>query len=1258
MGERQELEGGTGTTGRGVGARMLRVLRFVLLVTGYASWLVLGAGVALDNSTWPERWIEEALSAELGPAVGAVEIDDVELDWTRRTVILSGVTLGDPDKSAKDLTLARLTARVGWSRTTGLRLERAEAAGGDLRISRALITGLEGLMESRPEREPKGLPELVVRDLSIAVETPEYGDVAVGRLDAALLSDPQHGARVTGRLIPALGRGTGAVFLTGNLTDDDVLEVRGAARAVPLAAEDLPDDRAFDLWRSLEISGVFDMEARATWKLGEDVLPTATARLALDHGGLTLPWLENASERRVRDLEAAFEVSFDPGEPLALWDRTAWRATGRAGARWEEIDLSCVGRLGQAATHGRLAEAWIHVPHLPLEGSTLDLAAGAHWMSDLWGALEPSGEVAMSYGIAFPNGWTPQDGIVDATERVLAVKPGGRADAAYAGWPAPGSSVRDQGFPLRLSQVEGRVHYVHRPGRQLAEEISLHGLRARHGDDLIDATCSLRQTPGWTRPPELRRSGPERFHLRAVSEGLTVGDHLAEAFRGLRGLEGCETLWMDYLPQGGRLGVRIEMLRNPEHPGMASEVEVLFHDVEARWADFAVPCDQVNGRLLLRSDGRGLEQGRAVTTLDLTGRTKQAGEAVRVLGRNEGGADGPGEATWAVRIDEMDLVGSQLREQLGIRDPETLARIEAAGLIGKGDVLVRANREASGYDQPISLEIGTTPGGVSFQPDIFPMLTDAASGRVLASWRAGPGAGPEFELRFGLLGSWAGAGAPLPVWYGGHFPLEGPTRIEVIGAGADPLDPRLLASLETALADQSEDPIDLEFKGVSSRGSIDFAASLEMAPGTTEVVGGGVVVQARLHELLFDGVSLFGDLQGPLSWNAVDNVWNGRLLTARLGRTAVALREVTFERLGRDGWRLDGRLAAEAVPIDREHLEVFLDARAVRTLLEEFDTTGRFDIKDGALSVIHRGGRSDVKFEGSLRIEDMRTVVGLPVEVRFAEDVELDLRIEAGRVRALARVGLLSGKVADRQLDDARLQLTYVEPRLTIEALDGAFEGGRLRSLAGRGGSTFFAIDLEPPFPFVFAGRMAQVEAGKLLRGIFNSSFANKGLVDATLQLRGDLDHLTGIEGAGEYELSESALWAVPVFQAVLSRLGFPTAATFSRMQGDYQIADGVITFPEMRLESDMMFLVGGGTIDFDGTLAHDFEVRYALLDQFGLLTRLLYVIQNSLLSLSVRGDMSRPAVVVRGLFSGFFGKPSVRQRLPLPSYGELPKRF
>ena len=95
-----------------------------------------------------------------------------------------------------------------------------------------------------------------------------------------------------------------------------------------------------------------------------------------------------------------------------------------------------------------------------------------------------------------------------------------------------------------------------------------------------------------------------------------------------------------------------------------------------------------------------------------------------------------------------------------------------------------------------------------------------------------------------------------------------------------------------------------------------------------------------------------------------------------------------------------------------------------------------------------------MQFEGVLRIENMASVIGVPIEVNFAEDVELDLRIEAGRVRALARVGLLSGKVADRLLDDARLQLTYVEPRLTIEGLDGAFEGGRLRSLAGRGGST------------------------------------------------------------------------------------------------------------------------------------------------------------------------------------------------------------
>ena len=86
---------------------------------------------------------------------------------------------------------------------------------------------------------------------------------------------------------------------------------------------------------------------------------------------------------------------------------------------------------------------------------------------------------------------------------------------------------------------------------------------------------------------------------------------------------------------------------------------------------------------------------------------------------------------------------------------------------------------------------------------------------------------------------------------------------------------------------------------------------------------------------------------------------------------------------------------------------------------------------------------------------------------------------------------------------------------------------------------------------------------------------------------------------------------------------------------------------------------MGEGSITFEGRLHHDLEVRYGLVDNLGPFTRLLYKIQNSLLRVSIRGDMSRPEVVLRGFFSQFFRRPSGQaRRLPLPPFSTLPERY
>ena len=61
---------------------------------------------------------------------------------------------------------------------------------------------------------------------------------------------------------------------------------------------------------------------------------------------------------------------------------------------------------------------------------------------------------------------------------------------------------------------------------------------------------------------------------------------------------------------------------------------------------------------------------------------------------------------------------------------------------------------------------------------------------------------------------------------------------------------------------------------------------------------------------------------------------------------------------------------------------------------------------------------------------------------------------------------------------------------------------------------------------------------------------------------------------------------------------------------------------------------------------------------RLGPFRRLLYGIQNSLLSISIRGDMARPRVLLRTPLSELLGTFSDFRALPLPDISELPERF
>jgi hypothetical protein len=389
-------------------------------------------------------------------------------------------------------------------------------------------------------------------------------------------------------------------------------------------------------------------------------------------------------------------------------------------------------------------------------------------------------------------------------------------------------------------------------------------------------------------------------------------------------------------------------------------------------------------------------------------------------------------------------------------------------------------------------------------------------------------------------------------------------------------------------------------------------------------------------------------------------VLQGERVTATLAATPIALTNARFEE--RDGgYVLETGIEAEGVPIDRAHLSAFFDEATITALLDELAWRGTVDLRDSKLVLSGSPSQSggEVHFRGDLVPHGMSIDFGVPIEVDSALVHIRDLVYRRDSVRATATVSELAGRVSDRRLEEAAFELVYDDPKLSLRALSGALEKGRIESLdQGAQGASAFEIDLVSPFDFGLRVALRDVEVGGLLRGLFESDFASRGKLSARLELEGDLRRLTGIHGTGRVSMRDTTLWSIPVVRDLLSQLGLDSTAVFESIETELAIDRGVIGMRDLKVSSPLLKLVGEGTLDFDGSLHHDLEVRYAILDQLGWFNRIFYAIQNSLARIAVRGDMARPRVELKGVLGSLRRAQPAGRDLPLPELAPLSARF
>ncbi len=1105
---------------------------------------------------------------------------------------------------------------------------------------------------------------------------------------------------------PAIGDegGYGTIWLSGTVGDDRVARVRGVAKSIQLSLDSLEHLAPVEALARFEPEALLDLSLEATYEIGRSLLPAVDCKVRVSDGGLVLPWLKSARSRPVKGVDLLAEVGFDAGEDGDPTRPSAWRAVGTLSAEWEELQGAAAFRAGTRAPENSDLEVWLDLPGAPLGERLSELSAGLEGIVEIDRMLAPQGSADVSIGVRLPSARVADQPVGRSLERLLLIRARGDASLAYHGGIDRRTGRRDVGFPLPVKRVVGDVTWSIRPEGRFPGQLAFYNMTGSHSGGPISVQGSLHFTPIWRFADEsLVDLVPTPFHLSVKSERLPLNQDFETAMIGLYGVPEVRELIPTWNPGGGSLDLNLELWRTIHRRELSMDLDAQLDGVGFRWRELPIPIEGSDGSIRIRTDGGGPERGRVLVQLDLEAESPIARDPFHVVGRvaGEGAPDGnPRTLNWfELDARRVNVRAQELREEVARKNPEAAASLEAVGVAGFVDVSLTAVNElpsveaaalrASLMDDPDGANLDVVPylggmkicaevrphdrrQGLTVQPIQFPIVTREVEGRLLATSLLPPDIladadTPEFPytaLAADMQGLWRQVGPSVPVAV--RVSSEGPTpgRLVAMGAGLDIANRSLVGSLTNAARQASSttggmDPVDTDEVEVAGR--VDFAAEMTLpeSPGlpTTD---NAISVEARLEKLGVGGDQVLRDVSAHFRLDGDTEEWIGEEIDARLGTTPIELSGVVYQPVP-GGSTLRANLSAQGLPIDREHLSFFLDEDTLRTVLDDLRAKGSFDIEDAELELTERrDGTRHVELDGKIRIEDAFIDLGAPIEVTLVESMDLHLNHEGKELRSRATIDGLFGAIAGRRLENARMQMTYVGSRLVIEAFDGGFEGGRLRALGSdvANGADLFAIDLKAPFPFRLAAQMSDVDIGEFLRGVFDSNFANRGVMNLSMRLAGDFEHLIDMRGGGEIRVKDSALWAIPVFRALSQRLGIDTTVLFREMLCDYTIEDGSLAIDRMRVDSDLMSLVGTGLMTFEGDVTSDLEVRYSLVDKLGPLTRLLYYIQNSLLRVSIRGTMDRPTVVLRGLISQLFAPSDERDRLPLPGFSERPKRF
>jgi hypothetical protein len=1184
----------------------------LVLLCGWIAFLLLALLLGAEATGLMTSIARSATRTVLGERPISMEHAGVRL-FPARLVIHELVVGQAPERIRID------ELELEWSLDfeQGFQITGATARGGSAELGRAWLKERSSQGVCGPELQSIADLPLRVEGLELVLASHRWGRLPLGRLDARGSFQNGDLLRFEGRLRPRFspdGTRTSELYFSGQYAAAaQGLDIELEGAALPLSLAYLPEGQLLEHLRAWQPRGMLDLTGRLSMHAGV----RARVRAQVQDADIVLA--RGMQRLTVSSLE--LDLALESEELAAALDPQRWTGNALFRGAWEGAQLRGTAELRA----GRLA-AQLAAESIPLDERIVELAGSGEHLREIWRGFAPRGSANLLAGIDWPLELDAERGLRVALE----FDPAGKTGMTYLGWPEDGR--REEGFPLPADEVSGKVVFAREPGTLRPIRTGLIDLCARTpaGNVRCDGLVNSHAIDA---PPFLPGYGASELDLAIESAALSLGEPIYAALRGLEPSVEAASTWLPFDPRGGTLAARFRLVRMVDMPFAAIELATQLKGVEARWEELPLPVRGIDGELRVHSDGKG-----AVAVAFEADAELERARALHIaanLHSDPRSARGSADECMHVRVraDELALQGAdaaRLRTQI----PAVAEALEESGARGTLDLLYV--RERAGHAASPHSVLELRPRETQLVPRAMPLELTGLAGRVLLEL---PDEGAVRVRAVPLLARWK---QTARIALDGEF--DGTLRI--LAAGLDAGAPELNEQLQHRLGDTPS--------AVRLAGAFDLEAALE--PARPDALR--IRAQLRRNSLEAGEQLVFEALEGRLDW--AEGRLRGQNLRASLAGSALEVRDLQAGAAD-GGWELRMQLAAQDLLLDRAHLAGILDASTLDTLLGELALQGRVEIDSADLRLAGGADRSTrLEFSGDITPADTTLELGLPLRIGTARARIEQLILEDEQLRVRARIDELYGDIAGRLLGPASFRLSYVEPLLLIEDLDASLEGGRLLPIGGEQhmSGASFAITLLAPYDFQLGISLRDVEVGGLLRGLFDSEFATKGRLNAELRLEGNTEQLMELEGSGSLRVRDSRLWSIPVFRALFSQLGLDSTVVFENMQSRLRIADGRIVLTDMSVESPILQLVGSrGTLDFDGALSFDLELRYALIDRLGPFTRLFYSIQNRLMSVEIRGDMARPFVDLKNPITGLF-RGRRHRALPLPGLSPLPTRF